>query len=123
MVKKMFPRVLFLVAIFIASSNIVHASTLCPPVESSGEGHWPIPEGVFTLENAEKALKDLELLLEQQSLKRDDFFSKYHNASVMIEGYLQKKHIAELKAANSKQEERFTKLFCKFLEEKAYVSH
>jgi len=112
-----------LTALIFLSGEVMSGDTICVPVKSSGEGNWPIPESQFTFENAKEAVRKLELLINQSMLEADDFMSKNHNLTVIIDGYLRKKHIAELEAINSKNTERFKKYFCEFLKDEAYISH
>lgn len=109
------------IALMMGITSLAQASEkLCVPVKSSGEGHWPIPEKAFSKENALTGLKELDALLEE---KENYIEEDMHNAFVMIEGYILKKHISELKAENSDQVNHATRDFCYFLKNKAYISH
>ena len=118
-----FGRVTLLLFISVFSFSVFAEELICQPIESKGEGHWPIPEQAFTIDRASKELDNLKTLLDKQILGIDDFESLKHNTYVYVEGYLRKKLIHELEAAESSSVNLAKKQFCEFLKAKAYVMH
>ena len=109
--------------LLIMASKLMADELICEPIESEGEGHWPIPESAFTRENAIKELDNLKALLDAPAIYVEDLESKKHNAFVIFEGYILKKRISELEETSTKVATEARQEFCTFLKEKAYVSH
>ena len=104
------------------TTELAAEELICEVIESQGEGHWPIPESAFTRENAIEKLNRLKKLLDAPATLID-LESHKHNAFVIYEGYVLKKRIAELEINSTEYATAAREAFCRFLVEKAYVSH
>ena len=111
--------------------NPAVGNTLCSVIESSGEGHWPIPEAAFTLDAAMLAAKDLQDVLENADESSEffaqdvgiDFDCAVRNHTIMIEGFTLRRRALLSLEDNSGFAEVSVGDFCDFLREKASFSH
>ncbi len=107
------------------------ASELCGPIQSIGEGHWPIREASFTKENAERAVKELGQIV--SDLEKGDMYlvKKYsldresllENNYLLIKGYSMKSLVEKTIDENKELSEVYKKDFCLFLKNEAMVRH
>ncbi len=111
---------------------VVNAQQLCPPVESRGEGHWPIPEADFTKERAESATREMSDLLTHVEASyitsKDvgglDVGPYVMNRLVYIKGFaLRSEALEEIGRGDKEMAKWSTDAFCTFLVEEAFVWH
>lgn len=111
---------------------IVNAQQLCTPVESRGEGHWPIPEAEFTKERAESAAREMTDLLKHVEgsyiTSKDvgglDVGPYVLNRLVYIKGFaLRSVALEDIGRGDREMAKWSTDAFCTFLAEEALVWH
>ena len=95
------------------------ANNICAPVESQGEGHWPLTEDAFSQQAVMKELRKLEELFEGQIEVAEEFI---YQSSIIIEGGFYRMEIEKWKN-DPKNHEYAVKRFCKFMRERAVVVH
>ena len=111
--------------VFLFYSGLVFSSErLCPVIESKGEGHWPMSEDMFTKENADSAILNLQKLI--SDIQHDDFKTigascASHNNSVIVKGYLIKREVSLSK--DSPYYKNKVSSFCNFIKQEAYTCH
>lgn len=123
-------KTIVLSLILLASVNAA-ANDLCPPVQSEGEGHWPIPEDEFTQEAAQKSAKKLEKIMAELSEGQEYFAKKYaidyeslvFNELIFIKGYTLKLSAKTALNNDAKFAKHSVDEFCSFLKNEASVWH
>lgn len=105
--------------LFLIGTQGILANDICSPVESQGEGHWPLTEDAFSQQAVMKELQKLEQLFEGKIEVAEEFI---YQSSIIIEGGFYRMEIEKLKN-NPKNYEYAVKRFCKFMRERAVVVH
>lgn len=119
-----------LIFILLAHSSVASAEKLCPEVVSKGEGHWPIPESKFNIENAVKAKKNLNKTLNKMESHSTPLtlnnsiglYSEVKNDLIMIEGYILRAQALDSKAKGD-DNGASVKYWCNFYQTQAAVWH
>ena len=115
--------------ILLIYTSIASAQKLCPEVVSKGEGHWPIPESKFNIENAIKAKTNLNKTLNKMETHSTPLtlnnsvglYSEVKNDLIMIEGYILRAQALDSKASGNNSAS--VKKWCNFFETQAAVWH
>jgi hypothetical protein len=127
--KRMLMKNMAWIFILLAHSSVASVEKLCPEVVSKGEGHWPISESKFNIENAIKAKKNLNKTLNKMethstplTLKNSiGLYSEVKNDLIMIEGYILRAQALDSMANGDNSAS--VKNWCKFFETQAVVWH
>ena len=122
-------KIIICLILLLAFSPITYAENLCSKVESKGEGHLPIPESAFNLENAVKARERLNKSLIEMELNFTPFtlknsvglYGEVKTDLIMIEGYILRSQAIDGKAKG--KNDGFVKIWCDFFESEAVVWH
>ena len=122
-------------------SSISFAEEYCTKVQSSGEGHWPIPEDEFNIENANTAIEELKKLISAyspgSSITPDAvYLNEVENHQMMIKGYMLKSMLDKyIKKENNRTVTEnmmeyhkstvgyLKEEFCGFVKHDAYIRH
>ncbi|MGV3629311.1 MAG: hypothetical protein ACO1PN_16660 [Betaproteobacteria bacterium] len=111
-----------LLVVLAVVASPANAGNMCPAMpKPAKEGDaWYIPEAAFTKEEADKATKELQILIEKGWAGRD---FDVHNPMVRIKGYLYRSYLEQYKKDNGEDDKYVKEEFCKFIRTEAYVSH
>ena len=90
-----------------------------PKAAKEGD-RWNIPEEALTKEEANKAMKELQTLIDKGWAGLD---FDVHNPTVRIKGYLYRSYLEEYKKENGEDDKYVKEEFCKFIRNEAFVSH
>jgi hypothetical protein len=113
-----------MVILLVVASSAAASDSICPQIESRGEGHWPIPEEAFTKQNAELAANRIQEIV--STPQHDDVLAvgpecALRNQSIIIEGYLLKSDLSNWEG--TKYYESNQERFCNFLKKEAATCH
>ena len=113
---------LLLLAALLLVAESTSAANICPAMpRPQKEGDtWYIPEEAFTKEEADKALKELQTLINKGWGERD---FDLHNPTVRIRGYLYRSYLEKYKKENGEDDKYVKEEFCQFIRKEAFVSH